>query len=87
MHRLALRKGVERAFKKLAKKDPGLLKVTSRKIEEVLLDPQRYKNLRRPLQHLKRVHVGRSHVLVFYIDEEENMVVIEDFDHHDRVSK
>ena len=87
MHRLSLRKGVEKAFRKLEKKDPELLDAISRKVEEILDDPHRYKNLRRPLQHLRRVHGGKSHVIVFSIDDERNLVIIEDFDHHDRMNQ
>ena len=85
MHRLALRRSVEKAFKRLAKKDKGLLELVFRKIEEIRINPHRFKNLRRPLQHLKRVHIGKSYVLVYSIDDEENLVIIEDFDHHDRI--
>ncbi len=85
MYDLALRKSVERVFSKLAKRDPNLLGSISRKIEEIRADPQRYKNLRRPLQHLKRVHIGKGFVLVFSVDEKEGLVIIEDFDHHDRI--
>jgi len=87
MYELALRKTVERTFFKLSKKDPGLMRAVSRKIDEILEDPQRYKNLRRPLQHLKRVHIEKSFVMVFSVDETKNMVVIEAFDHHDRIYK
>jgi YafQ family addiction module toxin component len=85
MYDLALRKSVERIFSKLAKKDPNLLKSISRKIEEIQVDPQRYKNLRRPLHHLKRVHIEKGFVLVFSVDETARLVIIEDFDHHDRI--
>lgn len=87
MYELALRKTVERTFAKLSKKDPGLMRTVSHKIDEILEDPQRYKNLRRPLQHLKRVHIEKSFVMVFSVDKTENMVVIEAFDHHDRIYK
>ena len=85
MYRLALRISVERSLKKIAKKDKELIGTISRKIEEVLIDPHRYKNLRRPLQHLKRVHIGKSFVLVFSIDDERKVVIVEYFDHHDRI--
>jgi YafQ family addiction module toxin component len=85
MYELALRKSVERTFSKLAKRDPRLLASTLDKIDEILEDPHRFKNLRRPLQHLKRVHILGGYVLVFSIDESQTMVIIEDLDHHDRI--
>ena len=36
----------------------------SRKL--TLNNPQHYKNLRKPLQHLKRIHVDKSFVLTFF---------------------
>lgn len=42
-----------------------------------------YKNLRTPLQHLKRVHIRKSFVLTFGV--ENDVVVFYDFDHHDRI--
>ncbi|MBR9675863.1 hypothetical protein GOV05_02535 [Candidatus Woesearchaeota archaeon] len=80
-----LRKGVEKTFFKLAKKNPKQLIGIEKKIIEILKNPNHYKNLRKPLQHLKRVHVDKSFVLVFSIDEKTKTVVIEDFDHHDNI--
>lgn len=87
MYELGLRKSVEKAFSKLSKKDRKLLSAISKNIDEILIDPQKYKNLRRPFQYLKRVHVEKSFVLVFSIDEDEGLVIIEDFDHRDRIYK
>ncbi|MEW5759176.1 MAG: type II toxin-antitoxin system RelE/ParE family toxin [Candidatus Thermoplasmatota archaeon] len=85
MYNLELRKSVEEIFLKLAKKNPKQLEIIHKKIEEIRLNPQHYKNLRRPLQHLKRVHIDKSFVLVFSIDESKKTVVIEDYDHHDNI--
>ena len=85
MYDYELRKSVETIFFKIAKKNPKQLEIIFKKIEEIVTNPHRYKNLRRPLQHLKRVHIDRSFVLVFSIDEENKLVVIEDYDHHDNV--
>ena len=60
MYELALRNTVDKAFSKLSKKDPTLMRAVARKIDEILEDPHRFKNLRRPLQHLKRVHLEKS---------------------------
>jgi len=86
MYRLLLRRSVERTFHKLAKRDPRQLGVIRSKLEEVLDNPHRFKNLRAPLQHLRRVHI-ESFVLVYSIDEGRKAVVVEDYDHHDRIYK
>jgi len=31
------------------------------------------------------VHVGKKVVLVLSVDEEEHLVIIEDYDHHDNI--
>ncbi len=85
MYSVGFRKSVEKEFKKLAKKNPKQLEIILKKIEEIRENPHRYKNLRKPLQHLKRVHIDSSFVLVFSIDEEKKMVIIEDYNHHDRI--
>ena len=85
MYSVGFRKSVEKEFQKLAKKNPKRLEMILNKIEEIRENPHRYKNLRKPLQHLKRVHVDRSFVIVFSIDEEKKMVIIEEYDHHDNI--
>ncbi|MBU4032910.1 MAG: hypothetical protein KKH41_00265 [Candidatus Thermoplasmatota archaeon] len=87
MYDYLLRKSVESIFFKLAKKKPKQLEIIFKKIEEIRMDPHRYKNLHSPLQHLKRVHIDKSFVLVFSIDEINKMVTIEDYDHHDAIYK
>ena len=84
MHVLGIRKNVKRKLIKLAKKDPQKLQVIKSKILEILENPLHYKNLRKPLNHLRRVHIG-SFVLVFSIIG--NKVIIENFEHHDKVYK
>ncbi|MBI3051741.1 hypothetical protein HYY74_04770 [Candidatus Woesearchaeota archaeon] len=85
MYSYELRKSVEKIFFKLAKRNPQQLLMIKRKIEEIRLNPQHYKNLRKPLQHLKRVHIDKSFVLVFSVDETKRHIVIEDYDHHDNL--
>ena len=58
-----------------------------RKVQEILDDPYRFKPLRKPLQKKRRVHVGRSFVLIYEINEEEKIVTLLDFDHHDNIYK
>jgi YafQ family addiction module toxin component len=84
MYSYELRKTVEKIFLKLAKKNPKQLEMIQ-KIDEVVVDPHRYKNLRSPLQHLKRVHIDRHFVMTFSVDEKTLTVIIEDYDHHDNV--
>ena len=85
MYKLLLRKSVETIFFKLAKKNPKQLDIINKKINEIRQNPQRYKNLKKPMQHLKRIHVNSNFVLLFSVDEASKVVIIEDYDHHDKI--
>jgi YafQ family addiction module toxin component len=84
MYTLEIRAHVDEAFKRLSKKDPKQLKIITRKIEEILRNPRRFKPLRFPLAGVRRVHFG-SCVLLYTIDEARKTVVFEDHAHHDEV--
>ena len=79
------RESVEKILQKLAKKNPKQLLIIEKKIEGIIENPQHYKNLRSPLQHWKRVHIDRSFVLVFSVDETTKTIIFEDYDHHDNI--
>ena len=85
MYKLFVRKSVETIFLKLAKKNPKQLEIIHKKINEICKNPQHYKNLKKPLQHLKRVHVDSNFVMLFSVDETSKTVIIEDYDHHDKI--
>lgn len=85
MYDVGFRKSAERALRKLKKKNPPAFNSVLKKIEEIQENPYRYKNLRKPLQHLKRVHVDGSFVLVFSVDEENHRVIIVKYEHHDKI--
>ena len=76
---------MEKVFHRLVKKNPKQLEIIVCKTDEIVKDPHRYKNLRSPLNHLKRVHIDRHFVLVFSIDDNKNIVMIEEYDHHDKI--
>lgn len=84
MYALEAREHVHRIFKKLAKKNPNQMEIIAKKIQEILEDPHRFKPMHFPLGGMRRVHFG-SFVLLFSIDEQRKTVIIEDYEHHDRV--
>ena len=75
----------EKIFFKLAKKNPKQLLKIEKKIEEIKINPEHYKNLRKPMHHLKRVHIDKSFVIVFSVDKNKKHIIIEDYDHHDNI--
>lgn len=81
---LEVRRHVDKIFKKLAKKNPNQMTAISKKIAEILHDPHAYKPMHFPLAGIHRVHFG-SYVLLYSIDEQRKTVVIEDYQHHDKV--
>ena len=85
MYSYEIRKSAEKVFLKLAKRNPKQLLIIENKIQEIKQNPQHYKNLRSPLQHLKRVHIDKSYVLVFSVDENKKHIIIEDYYHNDNV--
>ena len=87
MYSYELRKSVEKIFFKLAKKNSKQLMIIEKKIQEIRENPQHYKNLRKPLQHLKRVHIDKSFVMVFSVDENKKHIIIENYDNHDNIYK
>ena len=84
MYDVEIRDHLDRAFEKLARRDSRQMEAVAKKIQEIAQDPHAYKPLRFPLVGLRRVHIG-SYVLLFSIDEARNTIVLEDYDHHDRV--
>lgn len=74
---------------KLRKKDPKRSRILEKKIAQIIESDEtsieHYKNLRRPLNRLKRAHIDSSFVLTFHYDKAEKLIVFVDFDHHDNI--
>ncbi len=83
MYSLAIKPELDRMFQKLVKKNRKRYEIIMNKVEEIIQNPQHYKNLFVPLQHFKNVHIDKSFVLLFSVDENTKTVTLEDFDHHD----
>ena len=84
MYAIEIREHLDRAFKKLTKKDSKQMEAITKKIKKIVEDPHAYKPLRFPLSGKRRVHIG-SYVLPYSIDEARKTVVLEDYQHHDRI--
>jgi YafQ family addiction module toxin component len=84
MYTLETRAHVDKIFKKLAKRNPSQMETIAEKIQEILEGPRRFKPMHFPLAGMRRAHIG-SFVILFSIDEQRNTVILEDYEHHDRV--
>ncbi len=82
-YNLEIRDHLNKLFKKMEKKDRFKLMIINKKIKDILEDPNRYKPLKSPMQHMRRVHISGSFVMIFSINEKTNTVILEDFAHHD----
>ncbi len=74
MYRFKLGEKADKNLKKLKKKNPKGYYIVDKKIEEIITNPHRFKNLKRPLQRYKRVHVDDSFVLCFRVDDDLKLV-------------
>lgn len=87
MYSLFYKPNIDRIFKNLAKKNPKQLEIIAKKLYDIVKDPHRFKNLRYPLNSWKRVHIYSHFVLTFSIDDDAKTVILEDYDHHNKIYK
>ena len=89
MYKFELEEKLHQILKKLFKKDKKRYEITWKKINEVInsADIEHYKNLKFPMNEFKRVHIGKSFVLVFKYDKTNDKVRFYDLDHHDKIYK
>ncbi|MEK6892230.1 MAG: addiction module toxin RelE [Nanoarchaeota archaeon] len=87
MREFSIEENLKKTLVKLSSRDKETYNALMSKMDEVLTcdDVNHYKNLRKPLQHLKRVHVKGPFVLTFKYLESEDKVLFYDFDHHDNI--
>jgi len=87
MYTIFIRPSLKKKLSKVGLKAPKQAEAISKKVEEIIKDPHRYKNLKAPLNNWKRVHIDQHFVLTFSIDEKSKTIILEDFDHHDNIFK
>ena len=86
MYQYEIQPTLQKILNKLLKKNKLIYERLIKKINEVSQsgDIEHYKNLRKPLQHLKRVQV-REKVLVFRYGKKNKLISFENFKHHDEI--
>ena len=87
MHNFYIAEKLRKKLSIIFKKDPKGYTILMKKIEEIINsnDIDRYKNLRKPLQDFKRVHIDAHFVLIFTYNKNKNVLYFYDFDHHDNI--
>jgi YafQ family addiction module toxin component len=84
-YNLEVAEHIHKKFKKIFKKDRKQLEIVNRKVDQIRLNPYQFKPLRGDMHGSWRVHIDKSFVLIYEIDEKRRTVRILDYDHHDKV--
>lgn len=85
MYLLSTKPEIDKLFSKLSKKNPKQLKIISKKIKQIIENPYHFKPLKGDMHGARRVHIDKSFVLIYEIDEQSKIVTLLDFDHHDKI--
>ena len=75
----------DKKFKKLERKNRKQLEIINKKIQQIIESPYQFKPLRGDMHGSRRVHIDKSFVLIYEIDEKEKIIRILDYDHHDKI--
>ena len=77
----------EKSIEKICKKNHILREALEKKMNEIIQNPQHYKPLKYDLAGERRVHIMKSFVLKFEVDESKKIVTFIVFSHHDDAYK
>ena len=83
MYNKGIKPSCQKRIEKLCKKNPVLREALEKKMNEIVQNPQHYKPLKYDLAGERRVHIMKSFVLKFEIDENTKTVEFLFFGHHD----
>lgn len=82
---LEISEKLDKIFEKLFRKDRKQLERIHKKVEEIRENPPHYKPLKGDMAGARRAHIDKSFVLVFEVDENNNMIRLIGYDHHDKI--
>jgi YafQ family addiction module toxin component len=73
---------LDNVLRRLAKRERAQYEALLKKIEQIIQNPNidHYKNLRKPLQRYRRVHIASDFVLLFSV--EKDVILFRHYDHH-----
>ena len=83
MYSVEINPSCQKDIDKLCKKNPVLRESLEKKMNEIIQNPQHYKPLKYDLAGERRVHILKSFVLKFEINEQNKIVSFLFFGHHD----
>lgn len=76
---------LDKKLLKLNKKNPKNIDIIENKVKQIQENPYHFKPLRGDLHGTRRVHIAKSFVLTYEIDEKNKKIVLLDLDHHDNI--
>ena len=85
IYTLEISEELDQLFSKIAKKNKKQLEIINKKIAQILENPLHFKPLRGDMKGSRRVHIDKSFVLTYEVDEENKVVKILDYDPHDYI--
>ena len=85
MYSIGTKPAIDKIFLKLAKKNPKQMQVIYKKVRQIVESPYHFKPLRGGMCGSRRVHVDKSFVLTYEIDEDHKLVMLLDYEHHDKI--
>lgn len=85
MYSISIKPNADKIFSKLKNKNPKQLEVIFKKIEQILKNPYHFKPLRGDMHGARRVHINKSFVLIYEINEKNKIIRILDYNHHDKI--
>lgn len=84
-YKLDIPEKLDLIFDKLRKKDKQQLDIINKKVDKILENPHQFKPLTGNMSGIRRVHIGKSFVLTYEILENEKIVRLLDYNHHDKI--
>lgn len=89
MYNYEIKPSLKKVLKKTLNKDRKRYETILKKIQEIISceNINHYKNLRKPMNKFKRIHINNSFVLIFKYNKNTNTVSFCDLDHHDKIYK
>jgi len=87
VHDFSIEDKLKIKLRKLSKKDKKTYNSVMTKIEKIVSSQniEHFKNLRKPLQGFKRVHITKRFVLVFKYLKSKDLVKFYELEHRDKV--
>ena len=85
MYTLAISEVLDKKLQKLERKSKKQLEAINKKIQQILESPYHFKPLRGDMHGAREVHIDKSFVLTYEIDEKNKTVKFLDYDHHDKI--